>query len=108
MIHEWQNKVGAANLLDIFPALRFLPSWKPMQELKAVKADIYAVYADFVNEHKQNFDQNSINDVIDVYLQEYGLECDNDILIGLFFSVVGWSICLYISSDLNAQRILEE
>ena len=44
LIHNWQNKVGAANLLDIFPALRFIPKWKPLAELKQAKQEIVEVY----------------------------------------------------------------
>ena len=53
------------------------------------------MYSVFVEEHKRTFDAGNIRDVIDVYLQEYGLDYDSDKLIGLFFSVVGMFLYAY-------------
>ena len=49
----------------------------------------WQVYGHLVEEHKQTFDADSKRDVIDEYLQEYGVTYDSECLIGLFFSFVG-------------------
>ena len=88
LIREWQERVGEANLLDIFPLLRFLP-WKPLRKLREVRHRIVAMYRQHVRDHKATFEDSYSRDVIDVYLRERGRDYDEDRLIGLFFSFAG-------------------
>lgn len=117
LVAKWQAHVGEANLLDVFPLLRFLP-WEPMKKLKRVRDEIVAMYRRHVVEHKQTFDSSNSRDIVDIYLKERGLNYDEDRIIGMFFSFAGdavdslpevmvW-IVLYVCSHQNLQRRLQE
>ena len=91
LIRKWQKGVAAANPLDLFPWLRFLP-WPPLKRLRTVKEEITAMYGAHVREHKATFDENNLRDMVDVYIKEKGIDCNDDEIVGMFFSIVGDSI----------------
>ena len=116
LIQRWQEQVGEANILDIFPVLRFFP-WAPMKRLKLIRDEITAEFRKHVEEHKETFNPEYLRDVIDVYLKERGKEYDTEKLVGTFFSFTGdatdslpesivW-ILLYITSFPEVQSKIQ-
>ena len=94
IIALWQGTVAEANILDLFPVLRFLP-FKPIENLKRVAVQMKALYGKEVESHKSTYNAESIRDVIDVFLKEKGLDYDAQRLIGLFVGFAGKTLLFH-------------
>ena len=88
IIAKWQGTVAEANILDLFPVLRFIP-FKPIKRLREVGKEMKAIYGREVELHKKTYREECLRDVIDVYLKEKGLDFDSQRLIGLFVGFAG-------------------
>ena len=106
LIRQWQESVGGANILDLFPILRFIPRWRPLRELRQAKEDIFAIYRKHVDEHIRTFDPNHCRDIIDVYLKERGIDFDKEKIIGLFFSVTGNALIKWLELILKCHCLM--
>ncbi|XP_072040182.1 cytochrome P450 2J2-like [Amphiura filiformis] len=65
---------GSENTFPIFASL--FPS-KAKRELNAIQATIREYLSNIIEEHRENFDSERINDFVDAYLREQSLQSDS-------------------------------